>query len=127
MPADSAAHFAGCGVLSCLIGMMLTGCNVLVDTADRLVNRVDPALVGVSAPLADATFHRKLFVADLHADTLGWDRDILLRSDFGHVDLPRLRDGNVALQVFTSSPKRRPLFPFRLVRSHIATAVTDRT
>lgn len=108
MPADSAVHFAVC---SCLIGIMLTGCNVLVDTADRLVNRVDPALVGVSAPLADATFHRKLFVADLHADTLGWDRDILLRSDFGHVDLPRLRDGNVALQVFTVFTKTPPPLP----------------
>ncbi len=72
MPTDSAAHFAVC---SCLIGIMLTGCNVLVDTADRLVSRVDPELVDVSAQPADATFHRKLFVADLHADTLGWDRE----------------------------------------------------
>ncbi len=110
MPADSAAQFAGRGV-ACLIGMMLTGCNVLVDTVDRLVNRVDPALVGVSASPPDTTFHQRLFVADLHADTLGWDRDILLRSDFGHVDLPRLRDGNVSLQVFTVFTKTPPPLP----------------
>jgi microsomal dipeptidase-like Zn-dependent dipeptidase len=45
--------------------------------------------------------HRQLFVADLHADTLLWDRDLLSRSSHGHVDVPRLIEGNVALQVFT--------------------------
>lgn len=45
--------------------------------------------------------HRKLFVADLHADTLLWGRDLLARGSRGHVDLPRLREGNAGLQVFT--------------------------
>ncbi len=45
--------------------------------------------------------HRKLFVADLHADTLLWDRDILEKSTRGHVDVPRLVEGGVALQAFT--------------------------
>ncbi|HWS55429.1 MAG TPA: dipeptidase [Pyrinomonadaceae bacterium] len=45
--------------------------------------------------------HRRLFVADLHADTLLWDRDLLGRGARGHVDLPRLVEGGVALQFFT--------------------------
>jgi Zn-dependent dipeptidase, microsomal dipeptidase homolog len=45
--------------------------------------------------------HKTLIVADLHADTLMWDRDLLDRGDWGHVDLPRLVEGNVALQAFT--------------------------
>jgi membrane dipeptidase len=45
--------------------------------------------------------HRRLFVADLHADTLLWDRDLLARGARGHVDLPRLVEGGVALQFFT--------------------------
>lgn len=45
--------------------------------------------------------HKKLLVADLHADTLMWDRDLLQRGDWGHVDLPRLVEGNVAAQAFT--------------------------
>ncbi|OYT73814.1 MAG: peptidase M19 [Chloracidobacterium sp. CP2_5A] len=45
--------------------------------------------------------HRRLFVADLHADTLLWNRDLLARGTRGHVDLPRLQEGNVALQAFT--------------------------
>jgi membrane dipeptidase len=45
--------------------------------------------------------HKDLLVADLHADTLMWDRDLLERGDWGHVDLPRLIEGNVAAQAFT--------------------------
>jgi microsomal dipeptidase-like Zn-dependent dipeptidase len=45
--------------------------------------------------------HRSLFVADMHADTLLWDRDVLARSSRGHVDVPRLAEGGVALQFFT--------------------------
>ena len=45
--------------------------------------------------------HRTLFVADLHADTLLWSRDLLDRGSWGHVDLPRLIEGNVAWQNFT--------------------------
>ena len=52
-----------------------------------------------------AALHRKLFIADMHADTLLWSRDILKRGNRGQVDLPRLRDGNVALQVLSSVTK----------------------
>lgn len=45
--------------------------------------------------------HKKLLVADLHADSLLWNRDLLERGTRGHVDIPRLIDGNVALQAFT--------------------------
>lgn len=45
--------------------------------------------------------HSQLFVADLHADSLLWNRNLLERSTRGHVDVPRLLEGNVALQSFT--------------------------
>jgi microsomal dipeptidase-like Zn-dependent dipeptidase len=45
--------------------------------------------------------HRALTVADLHADSLLWDRDLLTRGTRGHVDVPRLIEGNVAIQAFT--------------------------
>jgi membrane dipeptidase len=38
---------------------------------------------------------------DLHADTLLWARDPLARSPRGHVDVPRLQEGGVSLQVFS--------------------------
>ncbi len=45
--------------------------------------------------------HSQLFIADLHADSLLWDRNLLKRSTRGQVDLPRLEAGKVALQGFT--------------------------
>ena len=49
--------------------------------------------------------HESLRIVDMHSDTLMWDRDLLKRSDRGHMDLPRLQDGNVAVQVFSSVSK----------------------
>jgi len=51
--------------------------------------------------------HKQLTIADLHADSLLWGRDLLDRGTYGHVDIPRLADGNVALQVF-SLPTKSP-------------------
>lgn len=52
--------------------------------------------------------HERLFIADMHADTLMWNRNLLKRGSWGHVDVPRLIEGNVAIQVFsvvTQSPR----------------------
>jgi microsomal dipeptidase-like Zn-dependent dipeptidase len=49
--------------------------------------------------------HERLWVADLHADSLLWGRDLRARSYRGHVDVPRLIEGNVALQVFAATTK----------------------
>lgn len=38
---------------------------------------------------------------DLHADSLLWSRDLLVRGSRGQVDIPRLIEGHVALQAFT--------------------------
>jgi membrane dipeptidase len=45
--------------------------------------------------------HESLTIVDHHADSLLWTKDLLERSSTGHVDVPRLRDGNVAIQAFT--------------------------
>lgn len=49
--------------------------------------------------------HETLFVADLHADTMMWFRDFLTRDTRGHIDLPRMLEGNAALEVFTATTK----------------------
>lgn len=49
--------------------------------------------------------HEKLLVADLHADSLLWHRDLLERADVSQVDVPKLVEGNVALQAFTVAVK----------------------
>ncbi|MFG0380173.1 dipeptidase [Pseudomonas sp. zbq_18] len=49
--------------------------------------------------------HQNLFVADLHDDALLWQRDLLQRHNYGHADLPRLLEGRVGLQVFSTVTK----------------------
>jgi membrane dipeptidase len=73
---------------------------VLPAAFDARVNRVR-AGPPYSASERARALHRTLFVADMHADTLLWDRDLLARASRGHVDVPRLQEGGVALQFFT--------------------------
>ena len=49
--------------------------------------------------------HKTLNIVDLHSDTLMWNRDLGKPADRGHMDLPRLQEGNVALQLFSSVTK----------------------
>lgn len=68
------------------------------------MNKVEPA------PLPKVTeqtraFHDSLQIADMHGDTLLWRRSLLDRANRGQVDLPRLIEGNVALQIFSSVTK----------------------
>ncbi|MGB1388539.1 MAG: dipeptidase [Paracoccaceae bacterium] len=72
--------------------------------ADKLMNPVDyrgPYTVTNAAQ----TLHDGMVVGDWHADTMLWTRDINQRYDRGHVDLPRLIEGGVGLQVFTAVTK----------------------
>ena len=52
------------------------------------------------SPAAQKT-HDGLIIMDWHSDSLLWGRNLLKRSDYGHMDIPRLAAGNVALQMFT--------------------------
>jgi membrane dipeptidase len=61
--------------------------------------------------------HKKLLVADLHADSLLWNRDLLARASRGHVDVPRLIEGNVALQAFTVVTKTPYVWKMNIERN----------
>ena len=68
------------------------------------MNVVDgKALSKVSAEAV--ALHKTLTIVDLHSDSLMWNRDITERASRGHMDVPRLQDGNVALQLFSSVTK----------------------
>ena len=58
-------------------------------------------------PISQAAqaLHNSLLIGDWHADSAWWNRDLTERADYGHVDIPRLQEGNVGLQVFTSVTK----------------------
>lgn len=60
-----------------------------------------PYAVGPEA----AALHARITVVDLHSDALLWRRDLLLRDERGHTDVPRLIAGNVAIQGFTAATR----------------------
>ena len=88
------------GKIGVLAAVVVVGAWAMAPSiAERRMNKV----TNRSIPVTDRAraIHEKLFVADLHADTTLWDRDLLARGTRGHVDIPRLIEGGVALQAFT--------------------------
>ena len=87
-------------VVAIALGALVIFLPVIPGQTETSLNRVvqRPPYRG-SARAAE--LHRTLVIADLHADTLLWDRDLLTRGRLGHVDVPRLVEGNTAVQAFT--------------------------
>lgn len=77
--------------------------TVTPERIDRGQNKVQRVALEIT-PAARA-LQATLDVADMHADSLLWKRDLIARSDRGHIDLPRLIEGHYALQVFSSVTK----------------------
>ncbi len=96
-------------VIALIVLLALLGVVAFVPAqVERGMNRVLNAPPYTASAHAKA-LHQQLFVADLHADSLLWNRNLLERSARGHVDVPRLIEGNVALQAFTivsKTPRR---------------------
>jgi membrane dipeptidase len=90
-------------VVAALIIVAIGYFTIIPGQIDRSQNKVVPVALNIT-PAAQA-LQSTLDVADMHADSLLWKRDLLARSDRGHIDLPRLSEGHYALQVFSSVTK----------------------
>lgn len=90
-----------------LAGVLALGAAGVFTLAPGIVeNGQNGTLPGAPQPSERAlALHKTLVIGDWHSDALLWDRDLRQRSTRGHVDLPRLREGNAALQVFTTVTK----------------------
>ncbi len=68
------------------------------------LNKIDGKPLPAVSARAEA-LHKTLTIVDLHSDSLLWSRDFLERAERGHMDLPRLEEGHVALQILASTTK----------------------
>ena len=86
-----------------LAGLAVAIVVVILVAPGVIVERMNPTLLPppYQASTRAQRLHASLFVADLHADSLLWNRDLVRQSTWGHVDVPRLIAGGVALQAFT--------------------------
>jgi microsomal dipeptidase-like Zn-dependent dipeptidase len=90
------------GIILALLGSIYAAFGP--GTIETQFNKLSGHSVIVSAEARE--LHERLTIADLHSDTLLWNRGVLgERRRTGHVDLPRLQQGNVTLQVFASVTK----------------------
>ncbi|UWP87891.1 dipeptidase [Aliiroseovarius crassostreae] len=87
--------------------MVLAGAGFLIFAPRMADQAMNPVNDHAPYPISDAAraLHQSLTIGDWHADSLLWKRSLLERHDYGHVDLPRLQEGNVAVQVFTAVTK----------------------
>ena len=90
--------------ISVLVVVMVLFLHFAPGYIERQFNRVAPSASSHHSDQAIA-LHNSLFIGDWHSDSLMWDRDLNDDNDFGHVDFPRLQQGNVALQMFTTVTK----------------------
>ncbi|WP_445358432.1 dipeptidase [Microbulbifer sp. ANSA005] len=77
---------------------------LLLPAIEKSMNKIEPGKIAALSSEAKA-LHQSLLVGDLHADSFLWARDLRKRADYGHLDLPRAREGNLGIQVFTSVTK----------------------
>lgn len=84
-----------------LFVLYLIGINTIPQYIEAERNPVKTASPYAVSPEAQALYHRLDFISDLHCDALLWGRNLNKRGDQGHVDFPRMREANVALEMFT--------------------------
>jgi microsomal dipeptidase-like Zn-dependent dipeptidase len=87
----------GVTVLLLLLVLFLVFAPAQLEQSMNRVIEHEPQAIDAAA----RALHADLVIGDLHADSTLWARDLTERGSRGHVDLPRLREGNVALQAFT--------------------------
>ncbi len=63
----------------------------------------------MAEPVDIGELHRRVAVADGHADSLMWNRDLNCASEQGHVDFPRLKEAGVKIQCFTVVTRGLPI------------------
>lgn len=91
------------GLISLLVIAVALAGLIFSFGPSSVAKRFNPIDINGTQPISEAaqTLHKSLAIADLHADSLLWGGDLSKSISYGHVDIPRLIQGNVALQIFT--------------------------
>ena len=92
------------GLLTLLIVAAVGFFGFAPGIVENGMNKIAATTLPKVAP-ETAKLHASLQIADMHGDTLLWSRNLDKRSGRGQIDLQRLLEGNVALQVFSSVTK----------------------
>ena len=88
-------------VVAVSLGLFLTFAPAILDEERNVV--VEHQAYEISDQAQQ--LHSSLLIGDWHADSLLWMRNLSEQYDYGHLDFPRMQQGNMALQMFTTVTK----------------------
>jgi membrane dipeptidase len=97
----AAGAFATATAFAVGIGAAGSAASAVIERRRNRVHHRGPYRASARA----LELHRGLTVVDLHVDSLLWGRNLLRRAGYGHVDVPRLVEGGVALVGLAASTK----------------------
>ena len=94
-------------IVGVLVIVLLAVIAFFVIVPSRVDSQLNPVVSHEPYSISEQAraLHDTLIIGDWHADTLLWNRNIGKEYDYSHVDLPRLQQGNVGLQMFTTVTK----------------------
>ena len=88
-------------VIALVLIVLFVAAPPMLDDEQNVVVAHQPYSVSEQAQ----ALHSSLIIGDWHADSLLWMRDLTQQYDYGHLDFPRMQQGNIALQMFTTVTK----------------------
>ncbi len=95
-------------VLAAAVAAVMVAALAVFGVLPTMVGRnMNGHIGGRLAPVsAEATaLQASLDIADLHGDALLWDRSLVRRGSWGHLDMPRMVEGRIAVEIFTTVTK----------------------
>ena len=86
------------------VGVVLSVAPAMVEKSMNKVMEHAPYNISQAAQKK----HSELIIMDWHSDSLLWNRDLLKRSNYGHMDIPRLLTQGVGFAINCSRRKGQP-------------------
>lgn len=83
--------------------VLLAAIRLIGWQIERFINMVDRQIPLPKPSVKADKLHKAHVIADVHNDTLLFERNFLQRSTMGHIDLPRAEDAGVNLLVFAAA------------------------
>jgi len=88
-------------ILKIVVGLMIISLLIAFIFGPKYIDQSKNKVTLAADFSNNATLDSIPFIADLHCDALLWDRNFLEKHNYGHVDLLRMQQANMAFQVFT--------------------------
>lgn len=89
-------------ILQALLIIIIIGAILFFYFGPSYIDKSKNTIIHSSSGIVAVSWYDSIpFIADMHCDALLWNRNLLKRHNYGHVDIPRMQEANEAFQIFT--------------------------